>query len=187
MVAATEQYAARPQLLRARGLLLQRQGALDAALDAFAASGDVARSQHALIQLGRTLDTLAGVARQRGDASLVAEAEAELVQLVDRIGPEVSALAWARRAKLATSRSAARLADGRLATGALAILTPREREVAELVARGLTNRQIAAALMIAEGTAGVHLDHILTKLTFRSRAQVAAWAVRHGLLSSPTS
>jgi DNA-binding CsgD family transcriptional regulator/tetratricopeptide (TPR) repeat protein len=187
MVAATEQYAARPQLLRARGLLLQRQGALDAALDAFAASGDVARSQHALIQLGRTLDTLAGVARQRGDASLAAEAEAELVQLVDRIGPEVSALAWARRAELATSRSAARLADGRLATGALAILTPREREVAELVARGLTNRQIAAALMIAEGTAGVHLDHILTKLTFRSRAQVAAWAVRHGLLSSPTS
>jgi DNA-binding NarL/FixJ family response regulator len=45
----------------------------------------------------------------------------------------------------------------------------------------LTNRQIAQALGIAEGTAGVHVDHILNKLGFRSRAQVAAWAVEHGL------
>ena len=62
------------------------------------------------------------------------------------------------------------------------MLTRREREVAMLVARGLTNRQIADALTIAEGTAGVHVDHILSKLGFRSRAQVAAWAVEHGPL-----
>jgi DNA-binding CsgD family transcriptional regulator len=60
-------------------------------------------------------------------------------------------------------------------------LTAREREVAALVARGFTNRQIAEALVITEGTAGSHLEHILAKLGFRSRAQIAAWAVARGL------
>jgi predicted ATPase/DNA-binding CsgD family transcriptional regulator len=59
-------------------------------------------------------------------------------------------------------------------------LSRREREVATLVARGLTNRQIAEALTITEGTAINHLTHILNKLGFRSRAQVAAWVVEHG-------
>jgi uncharacterized protein HemY len=67
MVAATGQHAARPQLLRARGLLLQRRGDLDGALEALAASAEIARSQRASIQLGRTLASLADVARQRGD------------------------------------------------------------------------------------------------------------------------
>jgi DNA-binding NarL/FixJ family response regulator len=65
---------------------------------------------------------------------------------------------------------------------ALTQLTPREREVATLVARGLTNRQIAANLVIAERTADVHVSNILNKLTLNSRAQLAAWVVRHGLL-----
>jgi DNA-binding NarL/FixJ family response regulator len=60
-------------------------------------------------------------------------------------------------------------------------LTRREQEVARLVARGLTNRQIADDLVITEGTAINHLTHILTKLGFRSRAQVAAWAVEERL------
>jgi non-specific serine/threonine protein kinase len=54
--------------------------------------------------------------------------------------------------------------------------------VATLVARGLTNRQIAAALVISERTADVHVSNILNKLTLSSRAQLAAWVVRHGLL-----
>jgi DNA-binding CsgD family transcriptional regulator len=62
-----------------------------------------------------------------------------------------------------------------------ASLTRREREVAALIAQGLTNRQIAAALTITEGTAGSHVEHILAKLGFGSRAQVAAWAVAAGL------
>jgi predicted ATPase/DNA-binding CsgD family transcriptional regulator len=60
-------------------------------------------------------------------------------------------------------------------------LSPREREVARLVARGLTNRQIADELVITEGTAINHLTHILNKLGFRSRAQVAAWVVERRL------
>src|SRR5579884_465818 len=60
-------------------------------------------------------------------------------------------------------------------------LTPREREVATLVAQGLTNRQIGARLFITEGTARLHVKHILSKLGFTSRAQIAAWAVSRGL------
>lgn len=55
-------------------------------------------------------------------------------------------------------------------------LTRRERDVARLLARGYTDRQIAAELSIALGTVGVHVHHILTKLDLRSRWQVAEWA-----------
>ena len=55
------------------------------------------------------------------------------------------------------------------------LLSRRELEVAVLVARGLTNRQIAEQLVISEWTVDSHVRHILTKLEFRSRAQIAAW------------
>jgi len=61
------------------------------------------------------------------------------------------------------------------------LLTAREREVAALVAHGLTNRQIAAKLVVTERTAETHVQNILNKLGFTSRAQVAAWAVEQGL------
>ena len=59
-----------------------------------------------------------------------------------------------------------------------AMLTRRERQVADLVARGFSNREIARALGIADGTARRHLANILTKLGFHSRAQIAAWSTR---------
>ncbi|SDH50624.1 non-specific serine/threonine protein kinase [Actinokineospora alba] len=57
-------------------------------------------------------------------------------------------------------------------------LTQREAEIAELVAEGMTNADIAAKLVIARRTADTHVGNILTKLGFSSRAQIAAWAVR---------
>ncbi|WP_433560449.1 protein kinase domain-containing protein [Nocardia sp. CA-151230] len=56
-----------------------------------------------------------------------------------------------------------------------ATLTKREREVAALVAGGLTNKQIATRLVISQRTAQGHVEHILAKLGFTSRAQIAAW------------
>ena len=61
------------------------------------------------------------------------------------------------------------------------ILTAREREVAALVARGQTNREIATTPVISERTADAHMQNILNKLGFSSRAQIAAWAAEHGL------
>ncbi|HWP62914.1 MAG TPA: alpha/beta fold hydrolase [Candidatus Binatia bacterium] len=66
------------------------------------------------------------------------------------------------------------------ATGQTARLTPREREVAALVTQGLTNRQIAETLTIAESTAERHVINILNKLGLQSRAQIAAWTAIHG-------
>jgi predicted ATPase/DNA-binding NarL/FixJ family response regulator/transcriptional regulator with XRE-family HTH domain len=66
-----------------------------------------------------------------------------------------------------------------LPTAALESLTPRERDVARLLARGYADRQIAAALAIAVSTAGVHVHHILNKLNLRSRWQVAGWMAEH--------
>ncbi|HET8776149.1 MAG TPA: AAA family ATPase [Candidatus Limnocylindria bacterium] len=62
-------------------------------------------------------------------------------------------------------------------------LTPREGEVLALIARGLTNRQIAGELYISEKTAGVHVSNILAKLDVISRAQAAAVAVQSGVVS----
>ena len=57
-------------------------------------------------------------------------------------------------------------------------LTPREAEVLTLVARGLTNREIAAALVISVKTASVHVSHILRKLDAPNRFEAAAIAHR---------
>ena len=57
-------------------------------------------------------------------------------------------------------------------------LTQREREVATLVARGLANRAIADELVVSERTVESHVTNILGKLSFSSRAQIAAWATR---------
>jgi len=56
-----------------------------------------------------------------------------------------------------------------------AVLTPRERQVAELVATGLTNAEIADKLVISGRTAEGHVENILSKLGFTSRTQIAAW------------
>jgi DNA-binding CsgD family transcriptional regulator len=61
------------------------------------------------------------------------------------------------------------------------LLTNREREVAALLAEGLTNGQIAQRLYISTKTASVHVSNILAKLGMASRAEVAAWAVREDL------
>ena len=63
-------------------------------------------------------------------------------------------------------------------------LTAREREVAALIAEGLTNGQLAERLYISPKTAAVHVSNILMKLGLSGRAEVAAWAVRHDIVLS---
>jgi len=62
------------------------------------------------------------------------------------------------------------------------LLTPRELEIATLIADGLSNKQMAHRLKISERTADAHLEHIRTKLDVHSRAQIAAWFTQNGLL-----
>lgn len=60
-------------------------------------------------------------------------------------------------------------------------LTPREREVLVLVAKGRSNARVAGELSITHGTAKVHVARILAKLGLESRVQAAVYAYRHGL------
>jgi predicted ATPase/DNA-binding CsgD family transcriptional regulator len=62
-------------------------------------------------------------------------------------------------------------------------LTTREAQIAEMVMDGLTNKQIATRLSVAQRTAEAHIQHILTKLGFTGRAQIAAWAARRNAVS----
>lgn len=88
----------------------------------------------------------------------------------------------AAREALAISSVPTRRGEGAERPGAPGFrLTAREREVATLIAEGLSNRQIASRLVIAERTAEGHVQSILNKLAFSSRAQIAAWAVEQGL------
>lgn len=64
-------------------------------------------------------------------------------------------------------------------------LTTREREIAALVAQGLTNREIAERLVISERTVEGHVEQTLNKLGFRSRTQIAAWIAGGGVESAP--
>ena len=92
---------------------------------------------------------------------------------------EVGAHLGVRRAEAVLRRLGARLTRPDHASDAL---SPREVEVADLVAEGLSNPAIARRLYLSRPTVASHVAHILTKLGFSSRAQIAAWAAtRHPL------
>jgi len=105
---------------------------------------------------------------------------AEILRRRDRPGDadEAAALLAAARAVATRLRMAPLLARTAAAQPRAPVLSRREDEIAELVARGLTNRQVAAAAHISERTVETHVQHILAKLGFGSRSQIAAWVAR---------
>lgn len=66
-------------------------------------------------------------------------------------------------------------------------LTARQFEIAELIARGLSNEQIARELVLTPGTVGNHVGHILRRLGARNRAQVASWVTQQSSQDSLTT
>jgi non-specific serine/threonine protein kinase len=96
------------------------------------------------------------------------------------------AAALARAPRTPASTASAPGTNGRLQALADTELTLREQQVAALIAEGKTSKEIAQALVIAERTADTHAAHIRDKLGLRSRAEIAAWAVRQGLTAPRT-
>jgi DNA-binding CsgD family transcriptional regulator len=110
---------------------------------------------------------------------------------------EVAEKAWQRGLKL-SEREAALVALGGTDKPSASVsprdtagrpagrLTSREREIAALVAAGMSNKQIAVKLKIAGRTADAHIEHIRTKLGVHSRAQIASWATENRMLAAAT-
>ncbi|WP_414941384.1 ATP-binding protein [Amycolatopsis sp. cmx-11-51] len=154
------------------------------------------------------VDGLAWVAARREEWTRAAELFGTAATLWDRCGaePDVavsvahSGFQRATRKALGTVEFDAAFAEGRqrdphdaltgqrardedLTTGAPAVLsplTPRESEIARLVAAGLSNREIASRLVIARRTVETHLQHISHKLDFVNRTQLAVWVEQKG-------
>jgi DNA-binding CsgD family transcriptional regulator len=140
---------------------------------------------------GRTADALAGYTASTGKElppSVRGTAEvgaARSLAALDRTAEAADAVRRAeallarwggwRVAELAQVRERLGLtpADGRRAVSGTAALTPREREVALLVADGLTNAELARRLYISPKTAAIHVSNILHKLGVPSRTEVA--------------
>jgi len=151
--------------------------------------------------LRAAVDGIAGaVAAGRGDLDAARRLHEDAVDGLERSGaPYEAALARMELAltldcaEVAKAEAARALAafealgavheaeKARLLVGAKGELTPREQEVAGLLADGLTNRQIAERLVVSEHTVHRHVTNILRKLSLPSRAAVAAYSVRAGL------
>jgi predicted ATPase/DNA-binding CsgD family transcriptional regulator len=124
--------------------------------------------------------------RAVGDTNGIATALSHLARIARRTGDPGKARALydeslALRRGLGESEQVARLEEEmrNLEAGPRGTaLTARELEVARLIGRGWSNRQIADALVISERTAQAHVQHILVKLGMHSRAEIAAWLSR---------
>src|SRR5690348_7140086 len=102
------------------------------------------------------------------------------------LGPEATARLWAEGSRLeassavelarAMTRAAAAGGDAAAGPDFRGTLTPREHQIARLIAKGRSNRVIGQELLISPATAARHVANILVKLGFNSRAQIAAWA-----------
>jgi len=126
------------------------------------------------------LTLLAKTAAETGQA----ERALRLRGAVCALRGQVQVSSWPT-ADLQERPAASPTADRRARPSTAAIpLTDRQREVAGLIRHGLTNREIADALVIAERTADTHVQNILNKLGVVSRAQIAAWAVEQGVAPS---
>jgi DNA-binding NarL/FixJ family response regulator len=110
------------------------------------------------------------------------------VVLMDIRMPEIAAVRLVRRgdallAPSITRRLVERFAP-RSAAADLSVLTPRELEVLGLIARGLSNAELAAALTLSEATVKTHVARILGKLGLRDRVQAVVLAYETGLVSA---
>lgn len=99
-------------------------------------------------------------------------------------GDAVVAPSTTRRLLDHLTRPQPELGHGRDTQARLAELTPREHEVLLLVARGMSNAEIAEELVLAEGTVKVHVGRILTKLGLRDRVQAVVLAYETGLIGA---
>jgi DNA-binding CsgD family transcriptional regulator len=176
-----------PRLWKLRGEALAALGNLDEAEPLLHAAHEAARTQGLRSLLWRVQLALGKLYRAQRRSDEAEDAFAHARALVEELAanvPDTTLRATFVQRASALLPMPRPLSPLRAAKQAFGGLTARERQVAALIARGLTSRQIAEELVITEGTVAVHVEHILGKLGFRSRAQIAAWATDKGLAKS---
>jgi DNA-binding CsgD family transcriptional regulator len=178
--AAAEQLAAIAEQVRSEWLSAQ----------ADLARGHITRYDDAP-EATRYFHSALGHLRQYEQSLLASHAKLELARSIKASDPP-GALTWARAAlatfeRLGATHEAEQAANllrelgaaGRARPSQHETLTQREAEVLALLARGLTNREIAGRLIISAKTVEHHVSQILGKLSLRSRAEAAAYATQH--------
>ena len=165
---------------------------LESIAELAAADGQPERAVQLAGAAARVREAVGARQSQRGRAGL----DRWLVPLQQLLGVEVTTLAWeaGRAASVEQAMELAHAPTEAPFSGSnrppdrsghrVTELTSRQQEVAVLVARGLTNRQIAERLVVTEGAAAKHVEHILDKLGVGTRAQIAAWAAERGLVTT---
>ncbi|GAB4424173.1 MAG: hypothetical protein OHK0015_02660 [Chloroflexi bacterium OHK40] len=176
-----------PVLFWLRGQALADLRRYAAATESFAAGLNTARTQgrRPLIwRLQAGLGRVAAAQHQRDDAQRWEDAARATIDELARTLPDGALREHFRRRAEATLPRLGPLTPRQALKQVFGGLTDRELEVVRLVARGYTNRQIADALVLSERTVTTHVGHILAKLSFSSRAQIARWAAEQGIAPS---
>lgn len=171
-----------------RGEALTRFDRLDEAETALQSALQLCHEQRLKMGLWRIQIALGKLYRAAGDSTQAAVALAAARALIEESAAtvtDVSLKETFQRRAIAIIPPAPSLTPRQAAKEKYGGLTRREREVAAVVVRGLSNQDIADELVISVKTVEAHITRILSKLGFSSRAQVAVWAVEKGLASAP--
>ena len=155
------------------GASLEALAWIDASADPERAAVLMGAAQNEWDRIETSIHTMPGL-DVRHDASVAAARAALGEEAFDRAWSRGRSLDQASAIAFGLEETRAPRAVPREAAGH-EVLTRRERQIAELIREGLGNREIADKLVISRRTAEAHVEHILTKLGFTSRTQVAAW------------
>lgn len=175
-------------VLQLRGEILMRLDRLEEAEADLQSSLVLYQEQGIRMGLWRTQLALGKLYQARADSYRAEAAFAAARTLIEELAATVLEDGLRenfRRRAMALIPPAQPLTPRQAAKAEFGGLTKRERQVAVVVAQGLSNQEIADELVVSVKTVEAHVSRILSKLGFSSRAQIAAWAVDKGLASAP--
>jgi non-specific serine/threonine protein kinase len=179
------------QLTRCRSLLAESLSlsrpqrnhfAITHALEALAGLAAAHQQNERALQLAGASSAARDASGLRLPSHLLAPRDRWLEPARRRLGKKTADQAWELGRKLPLDVAIANAlgeSEKLSSTGLTTTLTRREKEIAELVSQGLTNRQIAERLVLSVRTAESHVESVRNKLGFQSRAQIAAWFVEN--------
>jgi DNA-binding CsgD family transcriptional regulator/predicted negative regulator of RcsB-dependent stress response len=173
-----------PRIWKLRGEALARQNRVAEAEIALSAAKIAAKEQGMLPLVWRIQGSLFKLYQGQGRWAMAEEERSDARLLIEELAATVpneelrkSYMEWVNTVIPPSSLLSARQSLKHKYAG----LTTREREIANYIAKGKSNREIAQELVLSERTVEVHISNILAKLEFTSRSQVAVWVSKKGV------